>query len=102
VDSRGRTIFVADVHHTTVPPLLSEHKLEGLVRCRTQSTFTKFTQSKHRRTFDLISNVLPFGRSGGYVDAAAAVRQAKSYSGSHPFVIRVYYETGKVTETHEQ
>jgi hypothetical protein len=30
------------------------------------------------------------------------VRQAKSYSGSHPFVIRVYYETGKVTETHEQ
>jgi hypothetical protein len=36
--------------------------------------------SKHRRTFDLISNVLPFGRSGGYVDAAAAVRQAKSYS----------------------
>jgi hypothetical protein len=58
--------------------------------------------SKHRRTFDLMSNVLPFGRSGGYVDAAAAVRQAKSYSGSHPFVIRVYDEAGKVTETHEQ
>ena len=53
---------------------------------------------EHRRTFDLISNVLPFGRSGGYVDAAAAVRQAKSY----PFVIRVYDEAGKVTETHEQ
>jgi len=58
--------------------------------------------SKHRRTFDLMSNVLPFGRSGAYVDAAAAVRQAKSYSGSHPFVIRVYDEAGKVIETHEQ
>jgi hypothetical protein len=57
--------------------------------------------SKHRRTFDLISNVLPFGRSGGYVDAAAAVRQAKSYSGSHAFVIRVYDEAGNVVETHE-
>jgi hypothetical protein len=35
VDSRGRTIFVADAHHTTVAPLLSEHKLDGLVRWRT-------------------------------------------------------------------
>ena len=57
--------------------------------------------SKHHRTFDLISNVLPLGRSGGFVDAAAAVRQAKSYSGSHPFVIRVYDEAGDVLEAHE-
>ena len=57
--------------------------------------------SKHHRTFDLISNVLPLGRSGGFVDAAAAVRQAKSYSGSHPFGIRVYDEAGNVLETHE-
>jgi hypothetical protein len=58
--------------------------------------------SKHRHTFDLISNVLPFGRSGGYLAAAAAVRQAKSYSGSHAAVIRVYHDAGKVIETHEQ
>ena len=57
--------------------------------------------SKHHRTFDLISNVLPLGRSGGFVDAAAAVRQARSYSGSHPFGIRVYDEAGNVLETHE-
>jgi hypothetical protein len=57
--------------------------------------------STHHRTFDLISNVLPLGRSGGFVDAAAAVNQAKSYSGSHPFVIRVYDEVGDVLETHE-
>ena len=57
--------------------------------------------SKHHRTFDLISNVLPLGRSGGFVDAAAALNQAKSYSGSHPFVIRVYDEAGDVFEAHE-
>ena len=57
--------------------------------------------SKHHRTFDLISNVFPLGRSGGVVHAAAAVNQAKSYSGSHPFVIRVYDEAGSVLETHE-
>jgi hypothetical protein len=58
-------------------------------------------RSKHHRTFDLISNVLPLGRSGGFVHAAAAVNQAKSYSGSHPFVIRVYDEAESVLETHE-
>jgi hypothetical protein len=57
--------------------------------------------SEYRRTFDLISNVLPFGRSGGYLDAATAVRQAKSYSGSHPAVIRVYDDAGNVIETQE-
>ena len=57
--------------------------------------------SKFRHTFDLISNVLPLGRSGGFFDADAAVHQAKSYSGSHPFVIRVYDEAGNVLETHE-
>jgi hypothetical protein len=46
--------------------------------------------SKYRGTFDLISNVLPFGRSGGYLAVTSAVRQAKSYSGSHPAVIRIY------------
>ena len=58
--------------------------------------------SKYRRTFDLISNLLPLGRTGGFVNAAAAVRQAKSYSGSHPFVIHVYNEAGNVLETHER
>jgi len=57
--------------------------------------------SEYRRTFELISNLLPLGRSSGFVDAAAAVRQAKSYSGSHPFVIRVYDEAGNVVETHQ-
>jgi hypothetical protein len=57
--------------------------------------------SKYRRTFELISNVLPFGRTVGYVEIAAAVRLAKTYSGSHPAVIRVYDDAGKVIETHE-
>ena len=57
--------------------------------------------SKYRSTFDLISNVLPFGRSGAFLAAATAVRQAKSYSGSHPAVIRIYNDTGNVIETHE-
>ena len=57
--------------------------------------------SKCRSTFDLISKVLAFGRSGGLLDAAAAVRQAKSYSRSHPAVISVYDDAGNVIETHE-
>ena len=57
--------------------------------------------SKHHRTFDLISNVLPLGRTGGFLDAAAAVNQTKSCSGSHPFVIRIYDEAGDVLEAHE-
>jgi hypothetical protein len=57
--------------------------------------------SKHRHTFDLISNTLPFGRTGGYHYVAGAVRHAKAYSGSQPAVIRVYDEAGNVVETHE-
>jgi hypothetical protein len=57
--------------------------------------------SKHRYTFDLISNELPFGRTCGYHYVAAAVRHAKAYSGSHTAVIRVYDDAGNVIETHE-
>jgi hypothetical protein len=57
--------------------------------------------SKHQRRFDLISNVLPLKHIGGYVEAAAAVRYAKFYSGPHPAVIRVYNDAGIVIETHE-
>ena len=57
--------------------------------------------SKYRRTFELISNMLPFGRTVGYVEIAAAVRSAKTYSGSHPAVIRVYDDAGKVIQTHK-
>ena len=57
--------------------------------------------SKHRHTFDLISNELPFGRTGGYHYAAGAVGHVKAYSGSHPAVIRVYDDAGTVVETHE-
>jgi hypothetical protein len=56
--------------------------------------------SKHRHTFDLISNVLPFGRTCGYHYAAGAVRHAKAYSCEHAAVIRVYDEAGNVVETH--
>ena len=57
--------------------------------------------SKYGRAFGLISMVLPLGHVGGYLEAAAAVRQAKSYSGSHAAVIRVYDDAGNVIETHE-
>jgi hypothetical protein len=61
----------------------------------------KIRPSKRRYTFDLISNELPFGRTGGYHYAAGAVRHAKAYSGSHPAVIRVYDAAGNVIATHE-
>jgi len=57
-----------------------------------------------KRGFDLISDVLPFGRLWyGEPEAISnAVGYAKFFSRSHDAVIRVYDEAGKVIETHEQ
>ena len=57
-----------------------------------------------RRSFDLISAVLPFGRLWyGDPDAITnAVGYAKFYSRSHDAAIRVYDQAGKVIKTHEQ
>jgi hypothetical protein len=57
--------------------------------------------SKYLRTFDLISKMLPLGHSENFVDAAAAVRYAKSNSGSHAAIICVYDDAGNVIETLE-
>jgi hypothetical protein len=56
-----------------------------------------------KRGFDLISDVLPFGRLW-YAEPNAisnAVGYAKFFSRSHDAVIRVYDEAGNVTATHE-
>ena len=58
---------------------------------------------KDHRGFDLISAPLPFGRLL-YAEPNAisnAVGYAKSFSRSHPAVIRVFDEAGTVIETHE-
>jgi hypothetical protein len=58
---------------------------------------------KDRRGFDLISDVLPFGRLW-YVEPNAisnAINYAKFFSRSHDAVIRVYDEAGNVIKTHE-
>jgi hypothetical protein len=53
--------------------------------------------------FDLISDVLPFGRLwyGEPSAVSNAIGYAKFYSRSHDAVIRVYVEAGNVIETHE-
>jgi len=60
---------------------------------------------KDRRGFDLISDVLPFGRLWyGDPDAitkAGRLRQVLQ-SVTHDAAIRVYDQAGKVIETHEQ
>ena len=56
---------------------------------------------KYLLSFDLVSKMFPFGRAVNFADAAAAVRYAKSYSGSNAAVIRVYDVAGNVIETHE-
>src|SRR5215475_3445247 len=58
---------------------------------------------KDKRGFDLISDVLPFGRLwyGDTNAVANAVGYAKHCSLSHDAVIRVYDEAGNVIETHE-
>jgi len=57
-----------------------------------------------KRGFDLISDVLPFGRLwyAGPNAVANAIGYAKFFSRSHHAVIRVYDETDNVIETHEQ
>ena len=56
-----------------------------------------------KRCFDLISDVLPFGRLW-YGDPNAisnAINYAKFFSRSHDAVIGVYDEASNVIETHE-
>jgi hypothetical protein len=53
-----------------------------------------------RRGFDLISEVLPFGRLW-YCKPDDAIGYAKFYSRSHGVVVRVFDRSGAVIETHE-
>ncbi len=56
-----------------------------------------------KRGFDLISDVLPFGRLL-YAEPNAisnAINYAKFFSRSHDAVIRVYDDAGNAIETHE-
>jgi hypothetical protein len=57
---------------------------------------------RDKRGFDLISDVLPFGRLwyDGPKAVANAIGYAEHRSRSHDAVIRVYDEVGNVTETH--
>jgi len=59
---------------------------------------------KDHRGFDLISDVLPFGRLWyGEPNAISnAIKYAKFFSCSHHAADRVYDEIGNVIETHEQ
>ena len=54
---------------------------------------------KDKRSVDLMSDALPFGRL--WYGEPNAVGYAKFYSRSHDAVIRVYDEAGNVIETHE-
>jgi hypothetical protein len=80
-------------------PVLRDNILEELVVMCSTKIVWEIRPSKHRHTFDLISNV--FGRTCGYHYAAGAVRDAKAYSGEHAAVTRVYDELSNVIETHE-
>jgi len=56
---------------------------------------------KDRRGFDLLSDVLPFGRLW-YTTIPGAIDYAKHRSRAHDAVIQVYDAAGKLIETHEQ
>ena len=55
---------------------------------------------KDHRGVNLISNALPFGRLW-YTKPDDAIGYAKFRSRSHDSLIRVYYESGNVIQTHE-
>jgi hypothetical protein len=88
-------------HYPSVMLVLNENIIRRIVAMPSAKIVWEIRPSKHRHTFDLISNALPFGRTCGYHYAAGAVRHAIAYSGSQPAVIRVYDEAGSVVETHE-
>ena len=58
---------------------------------------------KDKRGFDLISDVLPFGRLwyDGPNGISNAIGYAEHFSRSHGAVVRVYDEACNVIETHE-
>jgi len=60
-------------------------------------------QRSDKRSVNLISDALPFGRLWyeGPNAASNAIGYARSYSRSHDAVIRVYDAAGNVIETHE-
>ena len=72
------------------------------MRCRQWHVYEVHLR-KDRRGFDLMSDVLPFGRlwNGGPNALSNAIGYAKHRSRSHNAVIRVYDEAGNVIETHE-
>ena len=72
-------------------------------RCNQRCTFTKSARATNRRGFDLMSDVLPFGRLwyDGPNAVGNAIGYAEHYSRSHGAVIRVYDAAGNVIETHE-
>ena len=55
---------------------------------------------KDRRGFDLISDVLPFGKLW-YIEVSDAIGYVEHGSRSHNAVIRVYDEAGNALETHD-
>jgi hypothetical protein len=57
---------------------------------------------KDRRGFDLMSDVLPFGRLwyDGPNSVSNAIGYAEHFSRAHDAVIRVYEGAGNVIETH--
>ena len=67
--------------------------------CSEQCTFTKVHPRKDRRSLDLISDALPFGRL--WYGEPNAISYEKFFSRSHDAVIHVYDEAGNVLETHE-
>jgi hypothetical protein len=71
--------------------------------CRMPSTIPvhvyEVRPRKDHRGFDLISDVLPFGRL--WYAEPNAIGYAKFYSRSHHAVIRVYDAVGNVIETRE-
>ena len=72
------------------------------MRCRQWHVY-EVRSRKDRRGFDLMSDVLPFGRLwyGGPNALSNAIGYVKHRSRSHNAVIRVYDEAGNVIETHE-
>jgi hypothetical protein len=73
-------------------------RLDGMMTSR--QTVYEICPRKDKRSFDLISDALPFGGLW-YTKPDDAIEYAKFRSRSHHAVIRVYDQAGNVIDRHE-
>ena len=88
--------------HQSLAPLRHRARRSSWFRVTSSQHIYEVRPRKDKRGVDLISDALPFGRLWRGPNAASnAIGYVEQYSLLHEAVIRVYDESGNVTQTHQ-